>query len=183
MIYLLLFWEYLKIGLFSVGGGLASLPFLFDLSEKYGWFTAQELADMIAIAESTPGPIAINMATYVGYTTAGVAGSLLASIAMVLPPLVISLLICRLLSRYAATDWLERVFWGLRPAVAGLICAVCLSLIDLALAAQLDAGMFAGVNGKALVLFALFLPAVFYFKKHPALYIAIGAICGVALKL
>ena len=74
MIYLLLAWEYFKVGLFTIGGGLAALPLLFDLTDKYDWFTASQLTDMVAISESTPGPLAINMATYSGYTTAGVLG-------------------------------------------------------------------------------------------------------------
>lgn len=183
MICLLLFWEFFKIGLFTFGGGLAALPFLFDLSLRYGWFSQQELADMIAIAESTPGPLAINMATYAGYHTAGIPGSLVASLAMVLPPLMLSLLLCRLLRRYADTSWLERSFWGLRPAVAGLIAAVCCSLIDLALAADLESGLAGGADPLAVLLFILFLPAVFRLKKHPILFIATGAFCGMILQL
>ena len=77
MIYLQLFWEFFKTGLFTVGGGLASLPFLYDISDRTGWYTYSQLADMIAISESTPGPIGINMATYVGFTSAGFFGAFL----------------------------------------------------------------------------------------------------------
>lgn len=183
MIYLLLFWEFFKIGLLSVGGGLASLPFLFDLSGKYDWYTLQELADMVAISESTPGPIGANMATYVGYVTGGIPGSVVATLGMALPSILLSLALCLVLRRFAASDWLERAFWALRPAVAGLIAAVGCSLIDLALAQNVNSGLLAGVNWPAALLFALLLPAVFYFKKHPIFYIAAGAVLGLVFQL
>ena len=90
MIYFQLFWEFLKVGLFTVGGGLASLPFLYEISDKTGWYTHAQLADMIAISESTPGPIGINMATYVGFTSAGVLGALIASISFIVPPVMVT---------------------------------------------------------------------------------------------
>ena len=93
MIYLRLFWEFCKTGLFSVGGGLATLPFLYDISARTGWFTEAQLADMIAISESTPGPIGVNMATYVGFTTAGIPGALAATLGLVFPEIVIILII------------------------------------------------------------------------------------------
>ena len=183
MIYLLLFWEFLKIGTFVVGGGMAALPFLFDLSERYSWFSAQELADMVAIAESTPGPLAINMATYVGYTTAGVTGSLFATIAVSLPSLLISLLVCRLLSLYSASEWVQHIFSGLRPAVAGLITVISFDLLELAVVTNIDLGWSSGLNYKSLILFAVLCFAVFRFKKHPLLYVAAGAVAGIILQL
>lgn len=91
-ILLRLFWEFFKTGLFSVGGGLATLPFIYNISDKTGWFTRQQIADMIAVAESTPGPIGINMATYVGYTTSGVVGSLFATLGIVTPDVIVILI-------------------------------------------------------------------------------------------
>ena len=79
MIYLLLFFEFFKIGLLAVGGGLVTVPFLFDLSEAYGWFSTSDLANMIAVSESTPGPIGVNMATFAGYNACGIMGALLAA--------------------------------------------------------------------------------------------------------
>ena len=87
MIYLSLFFEFFKIGLFAIGGGLATLPFLLNLSEKTGWFTEQQLVQMIAVSESTPGPVGVNMATFVGVQSAGVFGGLIATVALVLPAL------------------------------------------------------------------------------------------------
>ena len=93
---LALFWEFFKIGLFAVGGGTATIPFLMDLAERVDWYTTQELLDMIAISQSTPGPIGVNMATYVGYTTAGVPGAVIATIGLVMPAFLIMLVVARL---------------------------------------------------------------------------------------
>ena len=82
MLYLRLFWEFFKTGLFAVGGGMATLPFLYDISDRTGWFTHMQLADMIAVGESTPGPIGVNMATYVGYLTGGVGGAVVATVGL-----------------------------------------------------------------------------------------------------
>ena len=107
MIYLQLFWEYFKTGLFAVGGGMATIPFLYDMSDKTGWFTHQDLANMIAVGESTPGPIGVNMATYVGYVTGmkqgGIAqailGAVTASFGLVLPSLIVILIVAAMLKR------------------------------------------------------------------------------------
>ena len=93
MLYLQLFWEFFKTGLFAIGGGMATLPFLYDMADKTGWFTRAQLADMIAVSESTPGPIGVNMATYTGFTTAGIPGSLVATLGLVLPSIVIIIII------------------------------------------------------------------------------------------
>ncbi|MBR5430208.1 MAG: chromate transporter [Firmicutes bacterium] len=183
MIYLLLAWEYFKIGLFMIGGGLAALPLLFQLTDKYDWFTVSQLTDMVAISESTPGPLAINMATYSGYTTAGVAGAAVATVAILLPSVLVSLLLCRVLARVSGQGWLEDLFRGLRPAVAGLIAAVSYTLLELAVAADGEAGFVSGVNWTAAVLFLVLLAGVFRFKKHPIVYIGIGAAAGILLGL
>ena len=98
MILLRLYWEFLLVGLFSMGGGMATVPFLFDLSQRTGWFSAADLANMIAISEATPGPIGINMATYVGYASAGVPGGMIAPLGLVPPAFLIILLVSKLLS-------------------------------------------------------------------------------------
>ena len=183
MTYLLLFVEFFKIGLFIIGGGLAALPFLFDLADKYDWFTAQQLADMVAVSESTPGPLAINMATYAGYSAAGVAGAALATLGTLLPSLLLSLLLCRVLAKFKAKGWMEEIFHGLRPAVAGLITAISLSLLQLALVPDLNTGWASGISWPALGLFAVLLAGVFALGKHPIFYIAIGAAAGILLKL
>jgi chromate transporter len=181
MIYAILCWEFFKIGLFAVGGGLAALPFLYDLSDRYNWFSYAELTDMIAVAESTPGPLGINMATYVGYKVAGVIGGLAASLSIILPSIVITMLICTMLQRFRENEQVQWAFYGLRPAVAGLIGAIAVSLLQIAL----FGGRFswgAAPDIKALLLTALLLPAVFKLKKHPVFYIAAAAALGMIFK-
>jgi len=183
MIYLTLFWEFFKIGLFAVGGGLAALPFLYDLTAKYPWFSASQLTDMIAIAESTPGPLGINMATYAGFASAGLLGGLVATVAMVLPSFLITLLICRFFTAFQDNLWVKQVFWGLRPAVAGLIAAVTWSLIEIAVFHSGSGPILARLNIPAFCLFAVLLPLILRFKLHPVVYIALGAGAGIILGL
>ena len=95
-----LMFEFFKTGLFSVGGGLATLPFLYEMSDKTGWFTHADIADMIAISESTPGAIGINMSTYAGYKTAGIPGGILASLSLAAPSVIIILIIARFLKKF-----------------------------------------------------------------------------------
>ncbi len=182
MIYLLLFWEFFKTGLFSVGGGLATIPFLMDMSEKYGWFTSTELSNMIAVSESTPGPIGINMATYVGFTTAGVWGSLVATLGLTLPSLVIIIIIAKFLQKFSENKMVKDTFFCLRPAVVGMLCVSLTSMIS-PLLIDLAGGSFLEIfNLKAIVLFALMLFGILKFKKHPIIYIAIGAVVGIVFK-
>ncbi len=100
MIYIQLFYEFFKTGLFAIGGGMATLPFLYDMADKTGWFTAEQLSDMIAISESTPGPIGVNMATYVGYTTGGVIGGIIATIGLITPSIIIIIIIAFFLKSF-----------------------------------------------------------------------------------
>ena len=186
MILLRLFWEFFKTGMFSVGGGLATLPFIYNISDKTGWFTHQQIADMIAVAESTPGPIGINMATYVGFTTAGVPGSLIATLGIVTPDIIIILIIAMFLKKFRESRLVENAFYGLRPASAALIAAagwsvVKISLLDLHADAILD--MF---RWKAIVLAVvvwILTNLVSQTKKwHPLAFIAISAVVGIALQ-
>ena len=123
MIYIRLFWEFFKTGLFSVGGGLATLPFLYRMSETTGWFTASQLADFIAVSESTPGPIGINMATYVGYSTAGIPGALVATAGLVTPSVIIIIIIAGVIAKFRSSKYVDAIFYGLRPCSVGLIAA------------------------------------------------------------
>lgn len=133
MIYLQLFWEFFKTGLFTVGGGLASLPFLYEISDKTGWFSHAQLADMIAISESTPGPIGINMATYVGFTSAGFFGAILASIGFIIPPLIIASIVSRFLKKFNENKFVKGAFYGLRAVSVALVCAALVSVIEISL--------------------------------------------------
>ena len=182
MIYLQLLWEFFKVGLFAVGGGMAAVPFLYNLAGKYPWFSAHEVADMIALAECTPGPLAINMATYAGYQAAGVGGSILASTAIIIPSLLISLIVSRFIAHYSNSTYVKWAFGGLRPAVAGLISYITFGLISLALmSGTIDFPL--NIDFKALALFAAMLIVIFVLKKHPVIYIAVGALFGIILKL
>ena len=190
MIYLRLFWEFFKTGLFSVGGGMATLPFLYKMSESTGWFTAEQLADMIAVSESTPGPIGVNMATFAGFTAAGVPGALIATAGLVTPSVVIILIISGILDRFKGNKYVDAVFKGLRPCSVGLICAAGLLVAKISF---LNLGAYAETflisdlfNVKALLLAAVIVCAVSFLKPlkkiHPIFLIAFSAAVGILFK-
>ena len=187
MLYLRLFWEFFKTGLFAVGGGMATLPFLYDMAEKTGWFTAGQLADMIAVSESTPGPIGVNMATYVGFTTAGIPGVLIATLGLVTPSVIIILLIAKVMKQFRDNQYVDAAFYGLRPCSVGLIAAAGLLVLRLAL---LRTGAFAAsgavldlFNWKAVALAAVLLVLTRGVKQtkklHPIVFIGLSALVGV----
>ena len=131
---LLLFYEFFKTGLFAVGGGLATLPFLYDMAARHPeWFTVSQLADMLAVSESTPGPLGVNMATYVGYLTAGIPGAVAATIGLVAPSVIVILIVAAFLKRFRESRLVNNVFYGLRPASAAMVAAAGLSVVGLAL--------------------------------------------------
>ena len=129
MLYLQLFWEFFKTGLFAVGGGLATLPFLQDMADRTGWFTHAQLADMLAVSESTPGPIGVNMATYVGFTTGGIGGALVATIGLVTPSVIVILIVAAFLKAFRDSKWVSAAFYGLRPASTALVAAAGISVV------------------------------------------------------
>ncbi|MEG0541388.1 MAG: chromate transporter [Angelakisella sp.] len=183
MILLQLFWEFFKTGLFSVGGGLAILPFLYDMSAATGWFTELQLADMIAISESTPGAIGVNMATYVGYTTQGLVGSIVATLGLITPSLIIILIIARFLSSFNEKPQVRSAFYGLRPASVALIAAAALSVIKISIV-RLDAFRSSGMLSQLIHWKSLILAIVLWVlmeKKnlHPVVVIAIAAVSGI----
>ena len=174
MIYLQLFWEFFKTGLFAIGGGMATVPCLFDISAKTGWFTASELANMIAISESTPGPIGVNMATYVGFETAGILGGVIATLGLATPSVFIIMLVAKILTRFRDNPLVDTVFRYLRPAVIGLIIFALWQLVPLT---------FLGAEKNILILpviaFAVLLFCLLKFKKvHPIVWIGVGAVFG-----
>lgn len=127
MLLLQLSGEFFCIGLFSVGGGMATVPFLMSLSERTGWFSLQDLSNIIAISVSSPGPIGVNMSTYLGYDIAGIPGAILATLSLTLPAFLIILLLVRMIGKLRGNRTFESVFYGLRPASVGLISSVLLS--------------------------------------------------------
>ena len=128
MIYLQLFYEFFKTGLFAVGGGLATLPFLYDMADRTGWFTRPQLADMLAVSESTPGPIGVNMATYVGFVTRGIPGAIISTLGLVTPSVIVILIIAAFLKAFRHNRYVEAAFYGLRPASTAMVAAVILVL-------------------------------------------------------
>ena len=164
MLYLRLFWEFFKTGLFAVGGGLATLPFLQDMADRTGWFTRAQLADMLAVSESTPGPIGVNMATYVGFTTGGVGGALIATLGLVTPSVIVILIVAAFLKAFRDSKWVSAAFYGLRPASTALVAAAGISVVLIALAA---------------VLLVLTRWVKFTKNLHPILFILASAAVGV----
>ena len=190
MLYLRLFWEFFKTGLFAVGGGMATLPFLYDMAGKTGWFTAAQLADMVAVSESTPGPIGVNMATYVGFTTAGVAGAVIATLGLVTPSVSVILIVARILHQFRQNRYVEAAFYGLRPCSVGLIAAAGMLVVKIALF-YFDLFQKTGIlldlfRPKALLLAALLLVLTRWVKQtkklHPIVFILGSAVSGVLLK-
>ena len=128
-LYLQLYWEFFKTGLFAVGGGMATIPFLKDIGEKTGWYTYTDLMNMLAVSESTPGPIGINMATYVGFTAGGPLGAVIATLGEVTPSILVILIVASLLKNFRDNKYVNHAFYGLRPASTGLIGAACVAVI------------------------------------------------------
>lgn len=178
-LYLLLFWEFFKTGLFSIGGGLATIPFLMDMSEKYGWFTSEELSNMIAVSESTPGPIGINMSTYTGFTSLGIGGALVATLGLVLPSLIIIMIIAVFLQKFKENALVKDTFYCIRPAVVGLLGVSLWSMAAPIFFCFTGKTFFDFVDVKSVILFAVLLFGIMKFNKHPILYIGIGAVVGI----
>ena len=178
MIFLTLFLEFFKTGLFAIGGGLATIPFLSQMPEKYGWFTMDMLTDMIAVAESTPGPIGVNVATYAGFSAAGVPGAVVATTGLVMPSVIVIVLITKALTAFRESALVQNVFYGIRPAVAGLIAAAAAELFKVSVISE------GALLIKPFIIFAVFTAAVLGFKKvNPIIFIALGAAAGVVFKL
>ena len=196
MIFLQLFWEFFKTGLFSIGGGMATVPFLQDMAVKTGWFTSGQLADMIAVAESTPGPLGINMATYVGYTTgqayglpAGILGAVIATLGLVTPSIIIITIISSFLQKFKESKYVKAAFYGLRPASVGLIGAagiiILIAFFGVGNIYELLSGF--SLNWKQLVLAALLLIFTRWVPKlnklHPIYFILFSAAAGILFRL
>jgi chromate transporter len=184
MIWLRLFAEFFAVGLFAVGGGAATIPFLQDMADRTGWFTRGELVDMIAVAESTPGPIGVNMAAYAGHTTAGVTGAITATIGIITPSVIVILIIARLLERFRESRAVQSTFYGIRPASAALIASACYSLAKTVFGPGLaDGNIFDIGDITALSLAAVLAVAVRTVKTHPIVFIAAAAAAGIIFKM
>lgn len=177
--YIRIFYEFFKVGLFSIGGGLATLPFLADMGARTGWFTNTDLMNMLAVSESTPGPIGINMATYVGYTIGGLSGGVIATLGEICPSIIIILIIARILEKFRTNKYVNNAFYGLRPASTGLIGAALLGIFMEVVFTGRDS---LGISIKALLL----MPVIWFLSNkfrptknlHPICFIGISAVIG-----
>ena len=167
MIYLLLIIEYFKTGLFSFGGGYATIPFLYHISETYGWYSSKQLSEMIAVASITPGPVGVNVATYSGFTTAGILGAFLATSAVVLPSLIFVVVVAKLLAKFRENRHVQAAIYALKPAGCGLLAAIAVNLFRENI-----------TQIWAYILFALLLMMSIKVKKEPLIYLGLAAIAG-----
>ncbi len=189
MILVLLCMEFAKIGFFSLGGGYATLPFLYHMSEVYGWFSPLELSRMLAISSITPGPVGLNVATFAGFKTAGIMGSLVATMSIMLPSFLMVVIISKMLKKFKDSPYLDSVMYALRPATAAMLGAVGVRLFKDAIIRNID---FSGINllnlqnyldlKGFLLLFILFLISL-KIKKDPLIFLAYGAIAGILLHI
>lgn len=197
-VYLRLYWEFFKTGLFAVGGGMATLPFLQSIGETTGWYTYGDLMNMLAVSESTPGPIGINMATYVGFTVGGVPGAVIATLGEVTPSIIVILIVAAILKSFRDNKYVDRAFYGLRPASTGLIGAACVTvMLEVLTSVELNSGsglvksfrlgggdLAALLNWPGLLLAAGLLVLTNWVKPtknlHPIVFIALSAVVGVA---
>lgn len=172
MIYLQLAYEFLKIGLFSFGGGYATIPFLYHISQVYKWYSLEELTQMTAIASITPGPVGINVATYAGLKTAGVLGSLIATVSEMLPSLIIVIVVSKLLKKYSDNFYVKSIIATLKPISCALLISVAIGLIKPEIS-----------DYKALILLGILLLLSWKSKKDPIFYILISAILGLLVQI
>jgi len=193
MTYIRLFIEFFQTGLFAIGGGMATIPFLYDMADKTGWFTQNDVANMVAISESTPGPIGVNMSTYIGYLTGmtegGIPGALLgaviATLGLITPSIIVILIVAAILNSFRNNPYVDKAFYGLRPASAGLIAAAGLSiLLSCLFAGNLTIASF---NWKALILGVVLWFFITKVKKtkgwHPVVFIGISAVVGIIFSM
>ena len=191
MIFLRLFWEFFKTGLFSVGGGMATLPFLYNISDKTGWFTHAQLADMVAVSESTPGPIGVNMATSVGYLTGGGAlGAIVATLGLITPSVIVILIVAAFLKAFRDSKYVAGAFYGLRPASTALITAAGLAVVKISF---FDTKVFSDLphilrstKWEAVALAAVLVVLTRYTPRvknwHPIIFIGISAVIGAVFR-
>ena len=171
MIYLHLILEFFKIGLFSFGGGYATIPFLYHISEIYRWYSLDELTQMVAVASITPGPVGINVATYAGLKSAGILGSVLATTSEMLPSLILVIIVSKLLKKFSDNFYVKSIIETLKPISCALLTAVAIGLLKPSLG-----------DIKAMILLAVLLVISWKSKKDPLFYILISAVIGVIIK-
>lgn len=168
-----LFIEFFKIGLFAIGGGLVTIPFLYNLSEKTNWFSTTQISDMIAISEATPGPLGVNMATYTGFLTNGIIGGITATLGLITPSIIVIIIISKVLDKFGENKIVKKIFYGLR---AGVIALILLAGIDI-LKEALFTSNFSLKTFETIMFLTLFI-LLQKTKLHPVLFIFISGIIG-----
>ena len=162
-LYLQLFAQFFHVGLFSFGGGYATLPFLYDIADKFHWYSSKQLTDMLAVASITPGPVGVNVATFAGFTTSGILGALLATTAVILPSFIIVSIVARVLDKFKTNKTVQGAIRGIKAAVGiKLLFTSNLHLLGT-------------------ILLGLFIGTSFIKKQDPLFYLGVSAVIGLAL--
>ena len=178
-----LYVEFFKTGLFAVGGGAATIPFLADMADRTGWFTKSMLANMVAVAESTPGPIGINAATYVGFTVYGVLGGIVATLGLISPSLIVIIIISRILEKFRQNRLVKTIFYFLRPASVALIFSAFVSLFFMAFLPENEGftknSIYGIVLAAAIFILSNYAPRIK--NLHPICFIMISALMGIII--
>lgn len=173
-----LFFSFFKIGFLAVGGGLATLPFLYELANTHDWISIADISNLVAISESTPGPLGVNMASYVGFLQSGPLGSVIATLGLITPSIIVSIIIAQFLGKFKESKTVKNVFYGLRAASCALILTAGLGVAKLAFFGEKLTDFFwqGGILAVALYF------AIKKLKWHPIAFIAISAILGIIFK-
>lgn len=188
MLMLELGFRFFCCGLFAIGGGLATLPFLYNISKETGWYTFSDISNMIAVSESTPGPMGVNMATYVGFHIKGILGGLAAPLLLVLPSVIIIVIISKILDKFKSSSIVQNALYGLRAASTALIAAAGIGVAKIAFLHVGEDGslafseLFSIINWKAIVLSLAIWYGLVKWKKHPILYIVVAAVAGIVFQ-
>lgn len=169
-IYLELFLQFFHIGVFSFGGGYATLPFLYDIAEKYHWYTTRQLTDMLAISSITPGPVGVNVATFAGFATSGILGALIATTAIILPSYIIVTIVFKILDKFKTNSYIKGAIKALKPAGCALLSAVGIKLL-----------FTSNLHLLGTILLAIFILTSFRKKLDPLFYLTVSAAAGFIL--
>lgn len=194
MLFLRLFFEFFKTGLFAIGGGMATIPFLYNMSDATGWFAHNDLVNMIAVGESTPGPVGVNMATYVGFVTGqnvggiptAILGAVVATLGLITPSIIVILIVASILKTFRDSKYVNNAFYGLRPASTGLIAAAGISVLfsNFFVGGNIT---LASINYKGIILAVVLWILTNYAKKvknlHPIVFIGFSAVCGIVFSM
>jgi len=185
---LYLFATFFKIGLFSIGGGLATLPFLFELADKSqasgsGWLSRAMIGDMLAVAQSSPGAVGANLSAYTGLRYAGIPGGYISALGLIVPSIIVIVIVARMLQAFKESALVKSLFSGFRPAAAGLLSAAGFGAITLSLWNASAPVWYEYIRWKETLIFALVFFLVYKFKKHPIVYIVAAGAVGVVLEL